>query len=171
MIRRSLSKVSLQTICVGCFFLDVCSCCSKKWIYFVSICCMCKGLNLFQPKIYQRGRLLGICIGCIVAKTNIHDCNVGYNIPTCFRYLCKMLDTMFQHPDTIQCAQIYAYLYARLILFGNPHLHILLSKLRVYLFRISSTNVPKGVTYLRNIWRCLEVPKDVPTYQDFPFCY
>ena len=27
------------------------------------------GLNLFYPKICQRGRLLGICIGCIIAKT------------------------------------------------------------------------------------------------------
>ena len=46
-------------------------------------------------------KLLGICIGCIVAKTNIHVCVVGTNVPTCFRHVCKMLDTMFQHPGTI----------------------------------------------------------------------
>jgi len=27
--------------------------------------------------------LLGICIGCIVPKTNIHVCVVGTNVPTC----------------------------------------------------------------------------------------
>jgi len=34
-----------------------------------------------------------------------------------FRHLCKMLDTMFQHPRTIQCAWVHAYLYARALLF------------------------------------------------------
>jgi len=46
-------------------------------------------------------KLLGMCIGCIIAKTNIHGCVVGYNVPTCFRHFCKMLDMMFQHPDTV----------------------------------------------------------------------
>lgn len=26
-----------------------------------------------------------------------------------FRHLCKMLDTMFQHPGTVLCACVYAY--------------------------------------------------------------
>jgi len=78
---------------------------------------------------------LGICIGCIVAKINIHDCNVGYYVPTCFRHLYKMLDTMFQHPGTIQRASVYIYLYARFILLGNPRPHILLSKLIVPIFQ------------------------------------
>jgi len=33
------------------------------------------------------------------------------------RPLCKMLDTMFQHPGTIQCVWVHAYLYARSLLF------------------------------------------------------
>jgi len=40
------------------------------------------GLNLSSLKICQKGRLLGICIGCIIAKTNIHVCVVGYYVPT-----------------------------------------------------------------------------------------
>jgi len=28
------------------------------------------------------------------------------------RHLCKMLDMMFQHPGTVQCAWVHAYLYA-----------------------------------------------------------
>jgi len=34
-----------------------------------------------------------------------------------FRHLCKMLDTMFQHPGTVQCAWVHAYLYACPLLF------------------------------------------------------
>jgi len=34
-----------------------------------------------------------------------------------FRHLCKMLDTMFQHPGTVQCVWVHAYLYARALLF------------------------------------------------------
>jgi len=33
------------------------------------------------------------------------------------RHLCKMLDTMFQHPGTVQCAWVHAYLYVRPSLF------------------------------------------------------
>jgi len=33
------------------------------------------------------------------------------------RHICKMLDTMFQHPDTIQCAWVHAYLYTHPLLF------------------------------------------------------
>jgi len=34
-----------------------------------------------------------------------------------FRHLCKMLVTMLQHPGTVQCAWVHAYLYARALLF------------------------------------------------------
>jgi len=46
---------------------------------------------------------LGICIGCIVAKTNILVCVVGYYVPTWFRHPYEMLDKMFQHPGMVQC--------------------------------------------------------------------
>jgi len=32
-------------------------------------------------------------------------------------HLCKMLNTMFQHLNTVQCAWVHAYLYARPLLF------------------------------------------------------
>jgi len=56
-----------------------------------------------------------------------------------------MLDTMFQHSGTIQCALFYAWLYARFILLRNPRPHILLTKQRAYLYRISCAFIPKGV--------------------------
>jgi hypothetical protein len=61
--------------------------------------------------------MLGICIYYIIAKTNILVCVVGHNVPTSFRHLYKMLDTMFQHPGTVQCAWVHPYLYARSFLF------------------------------------------------------
>jgi len=36
-----------------------------------------------------------------------------------FRHFCKMLDLMFQHPDTVQCAWVHAYLYASPSLFNE----------------------------------------------------
>jgi len=59
-------------------------------------------------KNFQRGRLLDICIGCTIVKTNIHVCVVGYFVPTCFGHFCKMLDMMFKHLGTVQCALFYA---------------------------------------------------------------
>jgi len=50
-----------------------------------------------------------------VAKTNILVCVVGYYVPTWFIHSYEMFDRMFQHPDTVQCTYIHAYLYARLI--------------------------------------------------------
>jgi len=91
-------------------------------------------------------RVLDICIGCIIAKTNIHDCDVGYYVPICSRHLCKLLDMMFQHLVTAQCVLLYAWLYAHFILLRNPHSHILLTKQRVYLFRISCVLFLKEVT-------------------------
>jgi len=60
-------------------------------------------LNLFcvleivpDNSIHLRSsNVFGICIGCIIVKTNIHVCVVGYYVPTCFRHFCKMLDICF----------------------------------------------------------------------------
>jgi len=60
--------------------------------------------------------------------------------------ICQLLDMMFQHPVMVQCALFYALLYARLILLGNPRPHILLTKQRAFVFRISCAIIPKGVT-------------------------
>ena len=70
-----------------------------------------------HTRIECETKVLGISIGCIIAKTNIHVWVVGYNVQTCFKHLYNMLDTMFQHPSTVQCALFHACLFARLILF------------------------------------------------------
>jgi hypothetical protein len=86
---------------------------------------------------------LGIFIGCIVSKTNILVCVDGTNAPTCSRRLFIMLDTMFQHPGMVQCAWLYAYLYARFYYLRKPYFLILLTKQRIYLYIISCTFIPK----------------------------
>ena len=99
----------------------------------------------------KSSNLLGICIGCIITKTNIHVCDVGYYVPTCFRHLCKMLDTMFQHRGTVQCALFHACLYALVILLRKPLSHILLTKQRAYLYIISCIFIPKGEIIFKGI--------------------
>jgi len=44
-----------------------------------------------------------------------------------FRHLCKMLDTMFQHPGMVQCAWFHAYMYARLYCLRKQYFLILLT--------------------------------------------
>ena len=87
---------------------------------------------LENPRASLIGVLLSICIGCIVAKTNIHVCVVGTNVPTWLRHVYKMLDTMFQHPSTVPCALYLACLYARLYYLRKQYFLILLTKQRAY---------------------------------------
>jgi hypothetical protein len=89
--------------------------------------------------------MLGICIGCIIAKTNIHVCVVGYNVPKCFRHFCKMLDTMFQHPGTVQCALYHACLYARLLLFKETIFPYLIDQTTRISLQNQLWNIPKDV--------------------------
>jgi len=57
-----------------------------------------------------------------------------------------MFDTMFQHPGMVQCALFYAWLYAHFILLRNLRPHILLTKQRAYLYKISYVFIPKEAT-------------------------
>jgi len=88
---------------------------------------------------------LGICIGCIVAKTNIYVCVVGTNVPTWFKHLCEMLDRMFQHPSTIQCARVLACLYARLSLFKETIFPYLIKQATCISLQNQLWNIPKVV--------------------------
>ena len=92
--------------------------------------------------------VLGICIGCIIAKINIHGCVVGYNVPTCFRNLCKMLDTMFQHPGRVQFALFHACLYARLLLFKETIFQYLIDRATHISLQNQLCNIPKRRVYI-----------------------
>jgi len=39
---------------------------------------------VYLQQMFKEPSVLGIDIGCIIAKTNIHVCDVGYYVPTCF---------------------------------------------------------------------------------------
>jgi len=55
-------------------------------------------------------------------------CKLEPKLQHVFRNLCKMLVTMFQHPGTVQCAWVYAYLYARTLLFKETIFPYLVDK-------------------------------------------
>jgi len=67
------------------------------------------------------GRLLGVC-------------KLEPKFQHVFRHLYKMLVTMFQHPGTVQCVWVQAYLYACALLFKEtifPYLVVQVT--RIYL--------------------------------------
>jgi len=62
-----------------------------------------------------------------------------------FRHLCKMLDTMFQHPGTIQCACVHAYLYAHALLFKETIIPYLIDQSTRISLQNQLWNVPEVV--------------------------
>jgi len=62
-----------------------------------------------------------------------------------FRHLCKMLDTMFQHPNTIQCVEVHAYLYARPLLFKETIFPYLIDQATLISLLNQLWNIPKVV--------------------------
>ena len=64
------------------------SCCLKKW-KFIYPSALYKWPQFVLAKNLPKGRLLGICIGCTIAKTNTHVCDVGYYVPTSWHLTSK----------------------------------------------------------------------------------
>jgi len=62
-----------------------------------------------------------------------------------FRHLCKMLDTLFQHPGTVQCAWVHAYLYARSLLFKETIFPYLIDQATRISLQNQLWNIPKLV--------------------------
>jgi len=62
-----------------------------------------------------------------------------------FMHLYKMLDTMFQHPDTVQCAWVHAYLYARSLLFKETIFPYLIVQATRMSLQNQLWNIPKVV--------------------------
>jgi len=61
------------------------------------------------------------------------------------RHLCKILDTMFQHPSTVQCAWVHAYLYARPLLFKETIFPYLIDQATRISLQNQLWNIPKVV--------------------------
>jgi len=62
-----------------------------------------------------------------------------------FRHLCKMLDTMFQHLGTVQCAWVHAYLYACPLLFKETIFPYLIDQATRISLQNHLWNIPKVV--------------------------
>jgi len=61
------------------------------------------------------------------------------------RHLYKMLDTMFQHPGTVQCAWVHAYLCGRPSLFKETIFPYLIDKATRISFHDQLWNISKVV--------------------------
>jgi len=61
------------------------------------------------------------------------------------RHLCKMLNTMFQHPGTVQCAWVQAYLYACPLLFKEKKISYLIDQATRISLQNQLLNIPNLV--------------------------
>ena len=81
------------------------------------------------------------------------------------RQSCKMLNTMFQHPGTVQCARVHAYLYARPSLFKETIFPYLIDQATRISLRNQLWNISKIVFIFEEIFVIvLDDRKDVPTF-------
>jgi len=60
-----------------------------------------------------------------------------------------MLDTMFQHPGTVHCAWVHAYLYARLLLFKETIFPYLIDQATRISLKNQLWNISKVVFIIR----------------------
>jgi hypothetical protein len=88
----------------------------EKW-YFVSLCFISIGLICFSQKFAKGGDCWVFVLAALLLKQISLFCKLEPNFQHVVRQLCKMLDTMFQHPGMVQCAWVHAYMYARPLLF------------------------------------------------------
>ena len=74
-------------------------------------------LICFSQKFAKGGDCWVFVMAALLLKQISLMCKLEPMFQHVVRRLCKMLDTMFQHLDTVQCAWVHAYLYARPLLF------------------------------------------------------
>jgi len=72
-----------------------------------------------------------------------------------------MLETMFQHHKTVQCAWVHVYLYARPLLFKETTFPYLIDQATRISLQNQLWNIPK-VVFIFDI--VLDDPKDVSTF-------
>jgi len=102
-------------VCASCFFIGMCSCSwGNGYLLYPSIF-FAFGLN-FQ-KFAQGGDCWVFVLTALLLKQMSLYVLFEPMFQHVVRHLCKMLNTMLQHPGMVQCAWVHAYLYARLLLF------------------------------------------------------
>jgi len=104
-------------VCASCFFIGMCSCSWKNGCFLYPSPFFAFGLNLFYPKFAKGGDCWVFVLDALLLKQISLFVLLEPMFQHVVRHLCKMLDTMFQHPGTVQCACVHAYLYARTSLF------------------------------------------------------
>jgi len=72
---------------------------------------------------------------------------------------------LFQHPDTVQCAWVHAYLYERPLLVKETIFPYLIDQATHISLQNQLWNIPKVVFIFKEIFVfVLDDPKDVPTF-------
>ena len=99
--------VSLWILCASCFFIGVCSCSWRNGLlypfYSLDFAIIC-----FSQKFAKGGDCWVFVLAALLLKQISLFCKLEPMFQHVVRRLCKMLDTMFQHPGTVQCAWVSA---------------------------------------------------------------
>jgi len=86
-------------------------------VFYIPLYSLHLALVCFSQKFAKGGDCWVFVLAALLLKQISLLCKLEPMFQHVVRHLCKMLDTMFQHPGTVQCAWVHAYLYARPLLF------------------------------------------------------
>jgi hypothetical protein len=99
--------VSLWILCVGCFFIGMGSCSWRNGHVYPSVL-LVLALICFSQKVAKRGDCWVFVLAALLLKQISLFSKLEPMFQHVVRQFCKMLDTMFQHPSTVQCAWVHA---------------------------------------------------------------
>jgi len=129
----------------------------EKW-YYVSLYSLYLALICFSQKFAKAGD----CLVFVLAALLLKQISLFMLL---VRHLCKMLETMFQHPCTVQCAWVHAYLYVRPSLFKETIFPYLIDQATRISLHNQLWNISKIVFIFLEIFVIvLNDPNDVLTF-------
>jgi hypothetical protein len=99
--------VSLWILCASCFFIGMGSCSWRNGLLYPSVLYVL-ALLCFSQKFAKGGDSWVFVLAALLLKQISLFCKLEPIFQHVVRQLCKMLDTMFQHPGTVQCAWVLA---------------------------------------------------------------
>jgi hypothetical protein len=101
--------VSLWIMCASCFFIGVCAHALGGMVSLYPSVSYVLALICFSQKFAKGGDCWVFVLAALLLKQIFLLCKLEPMFQHVVRRLCKMLDTMFQHPGTVQCAWVHAY--------------------------------------------------------------
>jgi len=112
--------------------------------FLSQLCCVvCTHFDLAEDDPFSACWVFGLA--ALLLKQISLFCKLELMFQHVLRHFYKMLDTMFQHPGTIQCVWVHAYLYARSLLFKETIFPYLIVQATRISLRNQLWNIPKVV--------------------------